>query len=225
MKKYQIRLILIGFALVTLMATNPSTSEHKEAVKEKLSTAFENNNSEENAFQKIGEQLGQTIGIAIIDKMIKRENYLLFSLTKSKFLDNDEKEKIIGVGILGKVYLEDNFSQNNTGKIDDKSNQSIIEYTVIIGNIEVAYKDFPEEMNWDDAKNACKELGNGWRLPTINELNILHQNKNLIFSRDGYWSSTEYNKFAAWGQSFFRGTQDGYGKNATASVRAVRTYK
>ena len=73
MKQNQIILIVVGFILVALMATNPSTEEHKEAVKEKISAAFENNNSEGNAFQKLGEQLGQTIGMVIIDKMIKRE--------------------------------------------------------------------------------------------------------------------------------------------------------
>ena len=53
----------------------------------------------------------------LIDKMIKRENYLLFSLTKSKFLDNDEKEKVVGLGILGKVYLSDEFYEKVTEKI------------------------------------------------------------------------------------------------------------
>ena len=84
MKQNQITLIILGFILVALMATNPSIEEHKEAVKEKVSAAFENNNSDGNAFQKLGEQLGQTIGMALIDKMIKRENYLLFSLTNFK---------------------------------------------------------------------------------------------------------------------------------------------
>ena len=73
MKSNQILIIIIGFILVALMATNPSAEEHKEAVKEKVSAAFENNNTDGNAFQKLGEQLGQTIGMALIDKMIKRE--------------------------------------------------------------------------------------------------------------------------------------------------------
>ena len=82
MKQNHIILIVIGFLLVALMATNPSSEEHKEAVKEKVSAAFENNNSDGNAFQKLGEQLGQTIGKALIDKEIKRENYFIFSIIK-----------------------------------------------------------------------------------------------------------------------------------------------
>lgn len=151
MKQNQITLIIIGFILVALMATNPSTEEHKEAVKEKVSAAFENNTTDGNTFQKLGEQLGQTIGMALIDKMIKRENYLLFSLTKSNFLDNDEKEKVVGFGILGKVYLFNEFSEKVTEKIEESSNP-IIGNTIKIENIEVAEKDFPKNMNWEDAK-------------------------------------------------------------------------
>ena len=42
MKQSQISLIVIGFILVALMATNPSTAEHKEAVKETLIRILEN---------------------------------------------------------------------------------------------------------------------------------------------------------------------------------------
>jgi hypothetical protein len=194
MKQNQIILIVIGFLMVVLMATNPSTAEHKEAVKEKVSSAFENNNTDVNAFQKLGEQLGQTIGMVIIDKMIKRENYLLFSLTKSRFLDNDEKEKVVGLGILGKVYLSNEFSEKVTEKIEETSNP-IIGNTIKIENIEIAEKDFPEKMNWKDAKKACEKLGEGWRLPTKDELKLICQNKNAnefnIKDSYPYWSSTK----------------------------------
>ena len=35
-------------------------------------------------------------------------------------------------------------------------------------------------MNWEDAKKACADLGDGWRLPTKDELNILYENKAKI---------------------------------------------
>ena len=230
MKQSQISLIVIGFILVALMATNPSTAEHKEAVKDKLSAAFENNNSNGNAFQK----LGQTIGMALIDKMIKRENYLLFSLTKSNFLDNDEKEKVVGFGILGKVYLFNEFSEKVTEKIEESSNP-IIGNTIKIENIEVAEKDFPKNMNWEDAKKACESLGNGWRLPTKNELNTLYQNKEIIGQFKGqYWSSTTGGKWGGEGiegygpwvlNTYNNGLQFGNPIGTTNDVRAVRTIK
>ena len=225
MKQNQITLTIIGFILVALMATNPSTEEHKEAVKEKVSAAFENNTTDGNTFQKLGEQLGQTIGMAIIDKMIKRENYLLFSLTKSNFLDNDEKEKVVGFGILGKVYLFNEFSEKVTEKIEESSNP-IIGNTIKIGNLEISEKDFPKEMNWDDAIKACQSLGNGWRLPNKDELNLLYQNKYKIggFADRYYWSSTENSSYGAWIQYFVSGLQVNYHKYGACNVRAVRAF-
>ena len=225
MKQNQIILIVVGFILVALMATNPSTEEHKEAVKEKVSAAFENNNSEGNAFQKLGEQLGQTIGMVIIDKMIKRENFLLFSLTKSKFLNNDEKEKVVGFGILGKVYLANEFSEKITEKIVESSNP-IIGNTIKIGNLEVAQNDFPKEMKWEDAKKACENLGSGWRLPTKEELNTLYLNKDKIggFADNVYWSSAEYGNASAWSQLFYYGYQAVNFKFYTFYVRAIRAF-
>ena len=227
MKQKQIILIVISFLLVALMATNPSTAEHKEAVKEKVLAAFENNNTDGNAFQKLGEQLGQTIGMVLIDKMIKRDNYLLFSLTKSNYIDNDKKEKVVGFGILGKVYLFDKFSNNISEKIED-SNNPIIGNTIKIENLEIAEKDFQNEMNWDEAKKVCENIGDGWRLPTIIELNILYQNKDRIggFSTNYYWSSTEADYTRAGNIDFNTGMQyDMTMKEATRYVRAVRTIK
>ena len=227
MKQSQITLIVVGFILVALMASNPSTEEHKEAVKEKMSSAFENDNSDGNEFKKLGEQIGQTIGMAIIDKMIKRENYLLFSLTKSTYFHN-EKTKIVGLGIFGKVYLSNEFTENISKKIEESSNP-IIGNTIKIENIEVAEKDFPKTMNWDDAKKACESLGNGWRLPNKNELNTLYQNKDKIggFTNTSlcvYWSGTKEENTSPWGQYFVDGTQSYY-EGYSLYVRAVRTIK
>jgi len=227
MKQSQISLIVIGFILVALMATNPSTAEHKEAVKEKVSAAFENNNSDGNAFQKLGEQLGLSIGMVIIDKMIKRENYLLFSLTKSKFLDNDEKEKVVGLGILGKVYLSEKFNEGVKEKIEESSNP-IVGNTIVFENMKVAEKTFPNTMNWDEAKKASESLGNGWRLPTDDELMILYNNKDKIggFSGEFYWNSTEYGfaKDIGGCQSFSNGAMVNDGKDTKHYVRAVKTF-
>ena len=230
MKQNQITFIVISLFAIALMSTNPSTAEHIEAVKEKVSSAFENNNSDGNAFQKLGEQLGQTIGMALIDKMIKRENYLLFSLTKSNFLDNDEKEKVVGFGILGKVYLFNEFSKKVTEKIEESSNP-IIGNTIKIENIEVAENDFPKEMKWEDAKKACENLGSGWRLPTKEELNTLYLNKDKIGGFKVsvpvvgfYWSSTEVGNGFAWGQDFGDGNQLNDDKVYAFYVRAIRAF-
>jgi len=66
--------------------------------------------------------------------------------------------------------------------------------TIIVGEpIQIAKEDFPEEMNWYDAKKACDNLGDGWRLPTIFELRMMYEHLYLEgkgnFTHQHYWSS------------------------------------
>ena len=60
------------------------------------------------------------------------------------------------------------------------NSDSIVGTPIRIGNLEVAQNDFPNQMNWSEAKRACIELGSGWRLPTIDELNLICKNKDKI---------------------------------------------
>ena len=96
-----------------------------------------------------------------------------------------------------------------------------------IGDFEVAQNDFPNQMNWNDAKKACADLGNGWRLPTKNELNLMYENKDKIggFVNYGYWGSTESEANGAWKQDFYDGYQPlNGGKDSSNYVRAVRAF-
>ena len=81
-------------------------------------------------------------------------------------------------------------------------------------------------MTWDDAKKACKVLGDGWRLPTIDELNTLYINKDKIggFARDVYWSYTKNDDYNAWVQGFYGGVHYSTNKVFTSYVRAIRTF-
>jgi hypothetical protein len=107
---------------------------------------------------------------------------------------------------------------------------SIIGKPVRIGNLEVAQNDCPGPMNWQDAKKACSDLGNGWRLPTKDELNLIFKNKDKIggFALSAYWSSTEYDSGRAWEHHFNLpgpegpGYQYTNGKEGSGYVRAVR---
>mgnify|MGYP000138273031 CR=1 FL=1 len=48
--------------------------------------------------------------------------------------------------------------------------------TIKIGNLEIMTEDLGR-MRWDAAKKACADIGDGWRLPTKDELNILYKMK------------------------------------------------
>lgn len=63
-----------------------------------------------------------------------------------------------------------------------------------INNLLVAQNDFLFDMTWDEAQKACEIIGDGWRLPTINELKSLdeyHYKVGGRFGRGFYWSSEE----------------------------------
>jgi hypothetical protein len=75
--------------------------------------------------------------------------------------------------------------------------KQIIGNPVKIGNLLVAEKDFPREMGSYEAFKVCKKLGNGWRLPSIDELKLIYKSalkKNVAnFSmKCYYWSGTPY---------------------------------
>jgi len=107
---------------------------------------------------------------------------------------------------------------------------SIIGLPMRIGDLLVAQNDFPKMMKWDDATAACAALGDGWRLPSKDELNILYQNKNEIsgFADANYWSSTELDNNGAWSgawrQSIENGFQGASPKDFPEYVRAVRAF-
>jgi hypothetical protein len=93
-------------------------------------------------------------------------------------------------------------------------------------NIEVASSDFKDKMNWDDAKNACDSLGDGWRLPTVDEFELifseLFQKGNGNFQMSYYWTCDEIEDDTAWDFYFVAGKAYGYFKSSTYFVRAVR---
>jgi len=93
--------------------------------------------------------------------------------------------------------------------------------------IEVAEKDFPKPMNWDDAMAACQNLGNGWRLPSIDELMAIYKQlhtkgKGNFRTNVWYWSGEKSTKWTAWKFNFEDGGGDS-NKDDTRHVRAVRT--
>tara|TARA_R110000744_G_scaffold132655_1_gene240881 strand:- start:145 stop:531 length:387 start_codon:yes stop_codon:yes gene_type:complete len=87
------------------------------------------------------------------------------------------------------------------------------------------YPDDLGQMDWDKAKKACADLGDGWRLPTRLELLLMYnQEDHGGFANNFYWSSTEFDNLNAWVQSFSFGYQGDYLKsNGFFYVRAVRT--
>lgn len=105
--------LLIGLCIFTIITalTNPKTEKHKEEVKLKINeflekkldkTNNETNNQWSNAGSTLGNAFAKTMVNTMVDNMVSSSNYILFSTTNITF---EGKTKIIGVGILGNVFL------------------------------------------------------------------------------------------------------------------------
>ena len=102
---------------------------------------------------------------------------------------------------------------------------SIIGKPIRIGNLEIAENKFPNRMNWYEAKKACADLGNDWRLPTKNEfISNIFKNRIEGFGVGVYWSSSEYSSDNAWNFGFYYGDAYYGDKDYTYFVRAVRAF-
>ena len=70
-----------------------------------------------------------------------------------------------------------------------------------IGKIEIASKDWPEMLDWEDTNELISEIGKGWRLPTEGEaLYFIDLSTNLELGefdrygntdRRGYWTQSK----------------------------------
>ena len=101
---------------------------------------------------------------------------------------------------------------------------NVIGKPIKIGNLKIAQHDFRDQMNWFDAQAACAKLGDGWRLPTKQELNRWYPELKKLLDGSKYWSSTESGTNYAWSQGFGNHVQFNDAKDVIASVRAVRAF-
>ena len=77
------------------------------------------------------------------------------------------------------------------------------------------------KLHWNDAVAYTKSLGDGWRLPTIEECFIMYNNK--VITEGVYWSSSENSSNYAWYFLFTIGNAIYDSKYDTYFVRAVKS--
>ena len=217
MKQSQIILIVIGFILVTLMVTNPSTADHKEAIKKEIFKAIESDNNSNSALQ-LGEKIGESIGGAMIDNMVERQNYVLFSLATVKIVKMEGvTNNAITLGIFGQIILLKKYDKDSkefvginesvaksdtaafanetttvplSSDLDVENNFKI--YT--ISKYQIKHKK-GAKLDWGKVFNIATNLEennfNSWRLPTIEELKEIYPFRYSLGITNGeFWSST-----------------------------------
>lgn len=97
---------------------------------------------------------------------------------------------------------------------------------------ENTYKIVKSLGNYIYAATICGDYVNGvyndWFLPSKDELNLIYTNLHQAglgsFASNCFWSSTEIDLWAAWGQDFDSGTQIGWPKPNAWSVLPVRAF-
>lgn len=98
---------IIIFAAIVLIAifTNPSTEEHKQAVKSVVNRVVQNSVSENTSdMENFGVLLGSSLVEKLVENSVIRDNYLLFSITKISWKGESRN---IGYGVFGNVFLSD----------------------------------------------------------------------------------------------------------------------
>jgi len=134
MKKSQITLIIIGFILLALMATNPTIEDHRQAVMNEIKEELSQDSDPNNKWEQVGQAIGMAFGQGIIEKAVTRDNYLIFSITKLSF---GNKSKYAGIGILGKVFIKNNeeikssFNNTSSGMNGSNSNAEDLDYSTL----------------------------------------------------------------------------------------------
>lgn len=84
-----------------------------------------------------------------------------------------------------------------------------------------------EGVDWEQATEWAANLGDGWSLPTRDELALLYASLREVIGSEGwYWTSTQYSRFGAWVQYFGNGNQDGSDNKSWSGgrARAVRRF-
>jgi hypothetical protein len=103
--------ILVLFIFIIALVSNPDTQAHKNTVKIKMSNyvqeVLDNQLSgSTNIFGQLGLAFGKVLGGSVIDvlvnDMVSRGNYFVFSTTRIRW---EGKNEVIGIGIFGNVFL------------------------------------------------------------------------------------------------------------------------
>ena len=167
------------------------------------------------------------------EEVIKEKNLVIKKNTNEiEELNSLNKSNNSEIDKLKKIIIEnEKLNDSLTSIIEAKCAISTINVsgrcvlTIKIGNLEVLTEDL-EGMIWDGAMKACENLGDGWRLPTFEELEVLFENwekiGGFIDGENGYWYSSKYGNLDRRGDSW---TTVNPADNGTmwARVRAVRT--
>ena len=216
---------------ITHSSSKYQAVERSQKFQELLSKASANDLGsglvDESTAAKVGEQLGAqyVLGVDLMDYG-NNTYYAIWKLIDVKTsLVKDGDAKLIKILDMIKdlTTLSEEITKRIAGGASTSSGGKICEQCADnMQDLEV-FRD-AGKMTWSEAKQYCSGLGNGWYLPSKQELYQLYVNKVGIggFSDDFYWSSTVRYEGSAWGLFFSNGNRWSYSYSSTGGVRCVR---
>jgi hypothetical protein len=144
---------------------------------------------------------------------------------------NGKTKKITWNPLNEDVELKGNYKAvvelNDTHKIGENYLGGIVFWVNGTGNHAlIADKNDLGELIWHDAIKACEQKGDGWYLPSKDDLMKLYRVKYIIggFQNHSYWSNSEIYSDAGRNVHFLNCIDGVNNKRITYFVRAVRTF-
>jgi hypothetical protein len=116
-------------------------------------------------------------------------NISLANKRDSAFYFNND---VASINRLSGIYQKNEFGNARAvrGSYSPSSDlNKIIGVPIKVENMIIAQHDFPESMHWFKAKLVCNSLGEGWRLPNLEEVKILKKNSQKIGLKDNDYSN------------------------------------
>ncbi len=118
------RYILLLVLIAILYTSNPSLSEHQQAVKDKVSVVIKNyfpsNNGTktDNLISSLGELFVDGLVGGAVESYVTRKDYFIFSLT---YVDFNGQSSVVGLGVLGNVIISEEFTKALKQSLPKKS--------------------------------------------------------------------------------------------------------
>src|SRR5574344_80894 len=181
---------------------------------------------------QIGKQSNVDLVCAVLVKNVLGEKYVsarLIKVESAEVINSADGSKNY-TSVADLTELAQDITKNLFKSTVNTANNGNMEYALCGGcgaNGEDLYTtkaDEPGKYTWTQAKGRCSQKGNGWYLPSKEELNSMYNQKEEIggFSGNYYWGSTEYSSSNAWSQYFANGSQHNDYKSDSDRVRCVR---
>ncbi len=131
---------------------------------------------------------------------------------------------------LSSPFDENSISNKNIVIKNDKKLSHLTLNTYILDSLEIASADLDSEYSWNYASEKCKQIGDGWRLPNLDELKLIFKKRKEIGGlkkNEKYWTSDIHvERTTAFEIYFnFQGFQDVSPLHSKLNVRAVKSIK